>query len=132
MIVPFATLLVGFVFVLIYHLRWRQLSKKVIYVIVLGDIGRSPRMQYHAISLTRLGFRVYLIGFPGQIFFYTNVTLSHLLFIYYDVNYSYFKNIYYYSNRFHYVGSRPHKEILKNELIYVSYLPTFPKVLKGD
>lgn len=36
-----------------------------IQVVVLGDIGRSPRMQYHAISLAKHGARVYLIGYRG-------------------------------------------------------------------
>ena len=34
-------------------------------VVVLGDIGRSPRMQYHAISLAKHGARVDLIGYNG-------------------------------------------------------------------
>uniref|UniRef100_A0A3P9J5S7 Chitobiosyldiphosphodolichol beta-mannosyltransferase n=1 Tax=Oryzias latipes TaxID=8090 RepID=A0A3P9J5S7_ORYLA len=32
-------------------------------VLVLGDIGRSPRMQYHALSLSRHGYRVSFVGF---------------------------------------------------------------------
>ncbi|KAI1374011.1 glycosyltransferase family 33 protein [Hypoxylon crocopeplum] len=32
-------------------------------VLVLGDIGRSPRMQYHALSVARHGGRVDLIGY---------------------------------------------------------------------
>lgn len=32
-------------------------------VVVLGDIGRSPRMQYHAISLARHGYKVDMIGY---------------------------------------------------------------------
>ncbi|KAG9245761.1 chitobiosyldiphosphodolichol beta-mannosyltransferase [Calycina marina] len=32
-------------------------------VVVLGDIGRSPRMQYHAISISRLPGRVDLVGY---------------------------------------------------------------------
>lgn len=32
-------------------------------VLVLGDIGRSPRMQYHALSLSKHGFNVTLVGF---------------------------------------------------------------------
>ena len=32
-------------------------------VLVLGDIGRSPRMQYHALSLARHGAHVDLIGY---------------------------------------------------------------------
>lgn len=34
-------------------------------VLVLGDIGRSPRMQYHALSIARHGGRVDLIGYHG-------------------------------------------------------------------
>ncbi|XP_027279753.1 chitobiosyldiphosphodolichol beta-mannosyltransferase isoform X2 [Cricetulus griseus] len=32
-------------------------------VVVLGDVGRSPRMQYHALSLAQSGFSVTLLGF---------------------------------------------------------------------
>lgn len=41
--------------------------QKSIQIIVLGDIGRSPRMQYHAISFAKHGGRVDLIGFKGRI-----------------------------------------------------------------
>lgn len=39
-------------------------------VLVLGDIGRSPRMQYHAISLEKMGRRVDLIGYKGEPLFW--------------------------------------------------------------
>uniref|UniRef100_A0AAX7TL70 Glycosyl transferase family 1 domain-containing protein n=1 Tax=Astatotilapia calliptera TaxID=8154 RepID=A0AAX7TL70_ASTCA len=32
-------------------------------VLVLGDIGRSPRMQYHALSLSKHGYHVTFVGF---------------------------------------------------------------------
>uniref|UniRef100_A0A1B6HQG2 Glycosyl transferase family 1 domain-containing protein n=1 Tax=Homalodisca liturata TaxID=320908 RepID=A0A1B6HQG2_9HEMI len=35
-------------------------------VVVLGDIGRSPRMQYHASSLLKERFSVKLIGYGGS------------------------------------------------------------------
>ena len=37
-------------------------------VIVLGDTGRSPRMQYHAVSLADMEnfTRVTLIGYTGE------------------------------------------------------------------
>ncbi|CAH0398939.1 unnamed protein product [Chilo suppressalis] len=38
-------------------------SKKVVKVVVLGDIGRSPRMQYHALSLASNGLKVNIIGY---------------------------------------------------------------------
>jgi beta-1,4-mannosyltransferase len=34
-------------------------------VVVLGDIGRSPRMQYHALSLAKHGGHVQVIGHLG-------------------------------------------------------------------
>lgn len=35
-------------------------------VVVLGDLGRSPRMQYHALALADAGARVELIGLAGS------------------------------------------------------------------
>lgn len=35
-------------------------------VLVLGDIGRSPRMQYHAMSIAKHGGRVDMIGYQGM------------------------------------------------------------------
>ena len=35
-------------------------------VFVLGDIGRSPRMQYHALSLIQNGFHVHFVGYEGS------------------------------------------------------------------
>ncbi len=37
-----------------------------IQILVLGDIGRSPRMQYHAISAGKHGARVEIIGYRGM------------------------------------------------------------------
>lgn len=35
-------------------------------ILVLGDIGRSPRMQYHALSIARHGGQVVVIGYKGE------------------------------------------------------------------
>jgi len=35
-------------------------------VVVLGDLGRSPRMQYHALALANDGFAVDLVGYGGR------------------------------------------------------------------
>lgn len=37
-----------------------------IQILVLGDIGRSPRMQYHALSIAKHGGFVDLIGYHGE------------------------------------------------------------------
>ncbi|XP_041853225.1 chitobiosyldiphosphodolichol beta-mannosyltransferase [Melanotaenia boesemani] len=50
-------------------LWWRQLrhrdgaTDRRVCVLVLGDIGRSPRMQYHALSLSKHGYHVTFVGF---------------------------------------------------------------------
>ncbi|XP_076998001.1 chitobiosyldiphosphodolichol beta-mannosyltransferase [Tamandua tetradactyla] len=44
--------------------RWRlRHAAPHVAVVVLGDVGRSPRMQYHALSLAKHGFFVTLLGF---------------------------------------------------------------------
>lgn len=39
-----------------------------VHVLVLGDIGRSPRMTYHALSIAKHGGKVNLIGYLGMCF----------------------------------------------------------------
>jgi beta-1,4-mannosyltransferase len=39
--------------------------RPVAVVLVLGDVGRSPRMQYHALSLAEHGYAVHLVGHGG-------------------------------------------------------------------
>lgn len=39
----------------------------IVQVLVLGDVGRSPRMQYHAHSITKLDAFVELIGYKGKL-----------------------------------------------------------------
>ncbi|KAJ1813208.1 mannosyltransferase, partial [Coemansia sp. RSA 2598] len=56
---------------------------KRIAILVLGDIGRSPRMQYHAISLARAGYLVDFIGYAGskpmnEVLSAPGVTLRHI------------------------------------------------------
>lgn len=40
--------------------------KARVQILVLGDIGRSPRMQYHALSIAKNGGEVVLIGYTGK------------------------------------------------------------------
>ena len=42
-----------------------SISRSRIQILVLGDIGRSPRMQYHALSVAKHGAPVDLIGYQG-------------------------------------------------------------------
>lgn len=43
-----------------------QMKPRHVVVLVLGDVGRSPRMQYHAMSLASHGVRVTLVGYRGE------------------------------------------------------------------
>lgn len=53
--------------VLLAALKWREEDGKGrVAVIVLGDLGRSPRMQYHALSLCREGYEVEFVGYGGK------------------------------------------------------------------
>jgi beta-1,4-mannosyltransferase len=36
-----------------------------IQILVVGDIGRSPRMQYHALSVAKHGKQVDIVGYKG-------------------------------------------------------------------
>jgi beta-1,4-mannosyltransferase len=40
-------------------------QKCTVQVVVLGDLGRSPRMQYHALSIANHGGSVHLVGYQG-------------------------------------------------------------------
>ena len=35
-------------------------------IVVLGDIGRSPRMMYHAESFATSRFKTYVVGYGGE------------------------------------------------------------------
>jgi beta-1,4-mannosyltransferase len=48
----------------LWHRRYKQ--TKSVCIVVLGDIGRSPRMQYHAISFIKEGYSVEIVGYPGS------------------------------------------------------------------
>ncbi|KAG7335323.1 hypothetical protein KOW79_001919 [Hemibagrus wyckioides] len=57
---------VVFIFILARGLKSRdEFAHLNVCVLVLGDLGRSPRMQYHALSLSKHGYNVTFIGFLG-------------------------------------------------------------------
>lgn len=43
-----------------------QVQPYNIVVIVLGDLGRSPRMQYQTLSLLQQGHKVHFVGYTGE------------------------------------------------------------------
>ena len=64
---------------ILLSLKWREEDgKRRVQVVVLGDIGRSPRMQYHAHSLAIQDFDVDIIGYGGM-----RQTLNKRVFIYF-------------------------------------------------
>lgn len=52
--------------IMISCLMFRLKKTNRVCVLVLGDVGRSPRMQNHAISLAKSGHLVDLVGLPGN------------------------------------------------------------------
>ncbi|KAI9356924.1 hypothetical protein BD770DRAFT_101876 [Pilaira anomala] len=56
-------------------------KRLMVQVVVLGDIGRSPRMRYHATSLADSGCTVDLIGYKGK-YIHTYIN-PPILFIFY-------------------------------------------------
>ena len=60
-----AGLLLGLM--ILSSIRWREQSGEgLVQVVVLGDAGRSPRMQYHCLSLVEQNFTVDLVGYGGE------------------------------------------------------------------
>jgi len=53
-------------YLLLYILPFGHNKSKCVAVLVLGDLGRSPRMQNHAVALANAGWKVELIGFKGN------------------------------------------------------------------
>ncbi|XP_053220628.1 chitobiosyldiphosphodolichol beta-mannosyltransferase isoform X1 [Podarcis raffonei] len=60
-----ATLTLLLLLLLLWQRQRPAGSEDRVAVVVLGDLGRSPRMQYHALSLARRGRCVDFIGYPG-------------------------------------------------------------------
>lgn len=46
--------------------RIKSRNHKKICIVVLGDLGRSPRMQYHVLSFIKEGYLVDVIGYAGS------------------------------------------------------------------
>lgn len=69
-IVSWTTMFVlGLIGMLLLLRRLRQrdgATNRRVCVLVLGDIGRSPRMRYHSLSLSKHGFTVTFVGFVGK------------------------------------------------------------------
>ena len=59
---PLGVLLLG-VLLLVACIRVRAIHQRTAMVVVLGDVGRSPRMCYHIASLVRHGWTVYVAGY---------------------------------------------------------------------
>lgn len=63
-----AIIVVGII-LLVSKLRRPNFSgQKCVHIVVLGDLGRSPRMCNHAIEFEKHQFNVQLIGYTGKRF----------------------------------------------------------------
>ena len=117
-------------------------GKKKACIVVLGDIGRSPRMQNHALSLVKHRFNVYFIGYRGM------YKVSHcgiaLLWCKFakDTSETVHENtatlrcssamvLSLLTATLLFSGSRPHEDILMEERISLNYLIQVPGILQG-
>lgn len=56
------------IFVLLYIvINHIAKPRQSVSIVVLGDLGRSPRMQYHAKSFAKEGYEVDLVGYSGRV-----------------------------------------------------------------
>jgi beta-1,4-mannosyltransferase len=60
-----ALLVVGIILLVGKLRRPTSLTQKCVHIVVLGDLGRSPRMCNHAIEFDKHKFNVQLIGYAG-------------------------------------------------------------------
>ncbi|CEM27577.1 unnamed protein product [Vitrella brassicaformis CCMP3155] len=65
-VVLLATIFIAVAVVALFRASFQQrraTSSPTVAVVVLGDLGRSPRMQNHAWCLAQAGYRVHLVGY---------------------------------------------------------------------
>ncbi|KAH7921252.1 glycosyltransferase family 33 protein [Leucogyrophana mollusca] len=62
--------------------RKRHPALRSVAILVLGDVGRSPRMMYHAESFAKIEFDTYLIGYRGSKPIPSLASLPHVNFCY--------------------------------------------------
>ena len=65
-VVAWVTLLIIILLALPTTRGANQHGRTSVQIVVLGDLGRSPRMQYHASSILKHGGDVQLIGYEGE------------------------------------------------------------------
>jgi beta-1,4-mannosyltransferase len=73
-------------------------------VLVLGDVGRSPRMMYHAESFAKNGFATVVVGYEGKLH-YRNLLQQGLI---------------------TYIGAKPIPSLLSEPLVLFKYIPQLP------
>ncbi|KAF9229756.1 glycosyltransferase family 33 protein [Gyrodon lividus] len=66
----------------VYRYAKRRPRFRSVAIIVLGDVGRSPRMMYHAESFAKLEFSTYLIGYRESKPVPSLTSLPHVRFCY--------------------------------------------------
>ena len=60
-----AALILGYLTLRWYLTSSQKPALRTVAILVLGDVGRSPRMMYHAESFAQNGFKTYIIGNRG-------------------------------------------------------------------
>jgi beta-1,4-mannosyltransferase len=87
----------------------KRVSLRSVVILVLGDIGRSPRMMYHAQSFAENDFTTNLIGYGGTFSSSLSIACRSI---------------------FQFSGSNPIPSLKRLPKIDISYLPEPPKLLR--
>lgn len=82
-------------------------------ILVLGDVGRSPRMMYHTESMAKLGWDTWLVGYRGQ-------SASSLICILRAEPIARYRS-----------GSTPLASLLSQPHVHITYLPNPPSLIQS-
>lgn len=93
-------------------------EKPTVQILVLGDIGRSPRMQYHALSIARKGGKVVIIGYQGKFLFNSDCSFFSAFSELIDLSYASL------------IESDPNPDIVSNPNITIVPLRPHPAILQ--
>ena len=101
----------------ICYLVWRVYARprprpslRSVAILVLGDIGRSPRMMYHAESFASNGFTTYIIGNKGA---FSQISAENTV------------------TDLRFIGTRPIPSLLSLPRVRFCYLPDPPRTIPG-
>ena len=106
-----SSVLLGLLILQVFSASRRPILLRSVAIVVLGDVGRSPRMMYHAESFASNGFTTYIIGNKGA--FSQHLSAENIV------------------TGLRFVGTRPIPSLLSLPRVRFCYLPDPPRTIPG-